>query len=197
MPIKKILALCFAFLLLGIGILTTKRDSFLVSKVEVIQPSSSPSITNEIIVEIAGAVEHPGVYRLDGKDARVQDLLAKAGDLRSDADLVFVSKNINRAAKISDGQKLYIPKVGEQSPSLSATVSVGGSGGGQGVMGTTSKGIQINTSSQKELESLDGIGPAYAQKIIEHRPYSDISELLSKKIIPSSVYEKNKNLLSL
>ena len=57
--------------------------------------------------------------------------------------------------------------------------------------------ININTASQKELESLWGIGPVYAQNIIEHRPYSSLEELLTKKIIKKNVHERNKEYLTI
>ena len=56
--------------------------------------------------------------------------------------------------------------------------------------------IDINTASQEELESLWGIGPVYAQNIIEQRPYSNVEELLTKKVIRSDIYEKNKDKLT-
>jgi competence protein ComEA len=55
----------------------------------------------------------------------------------------------------------------------------------------------INTASQSELEKLTGIGPVYAQSVIEHRPYSNTQELVSKKIIPQKTYEKIKSEISL
>src|SRR3989304_2203822 len=54
----------------------------------------------------------------------------------------------------------------------------------------------INSASKSVLEDLNGIGPVYAQKIIEQRPYSNIEELVSKKVIPKSTYEKIKNEIS-
>jgi competence protein ComEA len=56
--------------------------------------------------------------------------------------------------------------------------------------------ININTASASELESLWGIGPVYAQNIIEHRPYSKVEELLEKKVLKENVYERNKSLLT-
>ena len=56
--------------------------------------------------------------------------------------------------------------------------------------------ININTASQKELESLWGIGPVYAQNIIEHRPYSKVDELIEKKILKTNVYDRNKDTLT-
>ena len=99
-------------------------------------------------------------------------------------------------AKITDGQKLFIPREGEQSTESSAnniqgdqtTSSARGSGQQQFV--------NINTASAKELEGLWGIGPVTAQNIIEQRPYSNVEELLSKKILKTNVYERNRDVLT-
>jgi len=56
--------------------------------------------------------------------------------------------------------------------------------------------MNINTVSLQTLDSLPGIGPVYAQNIIEHRPYSDVQELVSKGAIKQSLYDKIKNLIS-
>jgi len=123
-------------------------------------------------------------------------LLITAGGLSEKADRLWVEKNLNRAAKLIDGQKIYIPRADEQSNLTTAKNSVdnqtistnlGSSGGGA---------ININTASQKELESLEGIGPVYAQNIIEHRPYSNTEELVSKDVLKKSLFEKIKNKIS-
>ncbi len=136
-----------------------------------------------------------GVYKLSN-GSRVDDLLIISGGLSASADRDWVTKNINRAAKLSDGQKLYI----YHSEELSARNTEGSLD--KKVLGTIAGSdpamlVNINTASQKELESLVGIGPVYAQSIIEHRPYSNLEELLSKKIIPQKTYEKIKNEISL
>jgi competence protein ComEA len=61
----------------------------------------------------------------------------------------------------------------------------------------SSRLVSVNTSSQSELEKLNGIGPVYATNIIEHRPYSDIQELVSKGAISQKVLDKIKNDISL
>lgn len=146
----------------------------------------------EIVVEVAGAVEKPGVYKLT-KGARVEDALISAGGISADADRIWMEKSLNRAAKLIDGQKIYIPRENEQVSGVSAS-NLGGyqsisSGQGSGL-------VNVNTASQKELESLWGIGPVTAQNIIEQRPYSSVEELLNKKILKSNVYERNKDKLS-
>lgn len=145
------------------------------------------------MVEIAGAVEKPGVYKLP-LNSRVDDLLIVAGGLSATADRDWVSKNINRAAKLTDGQKVFIPD--KQSGEASANKS-GGYQNISTVLGDKNTSlVNINTASAKELDSLPGIGQVYAQKIIEQRPYSTPEELVTKKVIPKSTYEKIKDRIS-
>lgn len=149
----------------------------------------------EIVVEIAGEVVSPGVYSLR-KNSRIEDLLVAAGGVSLNADRDWIEKSLNRAAHIVDGQKIYIPAVGEQSISASAN-NFGVSGGSTAVRGSGGSNLtNINLASQKELDELPGIGPAYAQNIIEHRPYSNVEELLTKGALRKSTYEEIKNLVT-
>jgi len=143
----------------------------------------------KIYVEIAGAVGESGVYQLpDG--SRVVDLIERAGGFSQKADLEWTAKNLNQAAKLSDGVKIYIPFKGEgtvTAPSQGQTGIVSGSG-------TQSSGlININTASAAQLDSLPGIGPAYAQRIIDNRPYQNINNLLKVPGIGPKTLEKIKD----
>lgn len=129
------------------------------------------------VIHVDGAVVKPGVYRLR-EDARVETAIAAAGGLASDAD----QSRINLAAKVTDGQKIYIPKIGE---SVSSSID-----------GSVSRLININVATQAELEELPGIGPITAQKIIASRPYSGVGDLLTKKVVNRSVFEKIKDKIT-
>ena len=146
-------------------------------------------------MEIAGAVERPGVYRLS-QNSRIDDLLIISGGISVSADRNWMEKYINRAAKLIDGQKVFIPSINEQSNALSANSGVGIKVD-QDTFGSQTEGLtNINTSTLSDLDKLPGIGPVYGQSIIEHRPYSTLEELVSKGAISKSVYEKIKNLIS-
>ena len=190
---NEIAFLLLGVILLGSGVFLTKRLSIGVpSKIEVLE--SSDDVQNqgkEIFVEIAGAVEAPGVYKLSG-DSRVEDLLIAAGGFSAGADRTWIEKYINRAAKLADGQKVYIQAVNEQSNILSANKKVEDLGN----KSEQNEYVNINGASSKELETLPGIGPVYAQSIIEHRPYSFIEELLSREVLKKNVYEKIKDKIS-
>jgi len=186
-----ILVVLSGLILIALGYIFFKNAGLLSSsKIEVLDASSALSDdvkneTTELVVEISGEVQKPGVYKLPS-GSRIDDLLIVSGGLSQNADRGLVAKNINRAAKLSDGQKIYIPKVG-QTLGVSA-----GQTGGEGVTGL----VNINSADAKTLDSLPGIGPVYAQNIIEHRPYSETSQLVSKGAIPNNVYLKIKDKIS-
>jgi len=139
-----------------------------------------------ILVDVEGAVVTPGVYKL-AQNSIIQDALVSSGGLAVDADRGFVSKNVNLAAKLSDGAKIYIPKVGEIS---AQSVQVSDSGG------STSSLININSASSDSLDSLPGVGPVTVTKIINGRPYQNINELLDKKMVSSKVFGEIKDKIS-
>jgi competence protein ComEA len=133
-------------------------------------------------VDVAGAVRRPGLYSLpDG--ARVAAALERAGGVGRKADRAAV----NLAAKLADGQQVFVPARGRGGVSAgaagaSASGASGAVGGASGTGGSTawSSGtagggasagapISLSAATQAELEQLDGIGPALAQRIIEYR----------------------------
>lgn len=165
------------------------------SKVEVINETAENSL-EELTVEIAGEVTAPGVYKL-ASGSRVEDLLVLAGGFSADADRENIEKYLNRAARLSDGQKVYIPKAGQQILGSSANNLSGGGAPSGGLTNQGSGLININTASLTELDKLPGIGPVYGQSIIDHRPYSTVEELLSSGALKKNVYEKIKDLVSI
>lgn len=149
-----------------------------------------------IVVDVAGAVTTPGVFELE-EDARVGDAIAAAGGALVDADL----SRVNRAAKVSDGQQIYIPRVGEE-PSESAPADGSSLGGGASSTGGGDAGgvlVNINTADEAELDELPGVGPATAQSIIEDReangPFSTIEELMRVSGIGEKKFEKLKSAI--
>ena len=127
------------------------------------EPSAKSSSAAEVYVDVDGAVVKPGVYRLkDG--ARLAQAIDAAGGLAAEADVTV----LNRASKITDGQKIYVPTVGEQqtaaavgAPESSASTTPG--------TGSSSGLVNINTASAAEPQTLSGIRPSMAQAIIDER----------------------------
>jgi competence protein ComEA len=135
-----------------------------------------------ITIDIAGAVNKAGVYKLNS-NSRIEDAILAAGGLNSDANIEYISKYINMAQKTTDGMKIYIPFIGEQPAAIV---------GGAMVAGATNQQININSATASELESLPGIGEVTAAKIIGSRPYQKIEDLLEQKIVNKSTFEKIK-----
>lgn len=133
-----------------------------------------------MLIDIEGAVITPGLYRLP-VGSRVHDLLELAGGLAPQADTVAVSRTINRAAKLTDGAKIYIPFIGESVNAENAGSST----------------VNINTASSRELESLNGIGVATAAKIISGRPYLRLEDLVDKNVIGRALFEKISSQITL
>ncbi len=146
--------------------------------IEFHEATSSAASGSPIKVDVEGAVTAPGVYSLSA-EARVEDALQAAGGLRADADMAAVARTLNRAAKLTDGGKIYVPKVGETPPAAGA-----GS-------------VSINTASVGVLEALPGIGPATAAKIVANRPYQNLTELVGKKVLSPTLFNKLKEQLTL
>lgn len=154
----------------------------------------SASAKQSIIVDVAGAVVKPGVYHLSS-EARLQDALIAAGGLSGNADRAWVAKSLNLAAKLQDAAKIYIPTMSESSKGDTGDRGAIGGLGSTGIVNSNQQ-MNVNTASQSQLESLSGVGPVTAQKIIDGRPYSSIDELLSKKIVGKSVFGKIKDKIA-
>jgi competence protein ComEA len=122
----------------------------------------------EIAVEIRGAVKTPGVYRLS-QDARLDELLTAAGGANADADLA----PHNLARRLNDAEVVVIERIGPATPVVAEAT--------QADSQSISYRININTATNAELETLPGIGPVLAQRIIDDRvangPYRDITDL--------------------
>jgi competence protein ComEA len=115
------------------------------------------------VVQVVGAVRRPGVYRLRA-DRRVDDAVREAGGSTARADLA----GVNLAAKVSDGQQVIVPSAGAAgaATATAATPPAGAAGGAGAAPGQR---LNLNTASPEQLDQLDGVGPATAQKIVAYR----------------------------
>lgn len=174
----------------GCGLIWLFFGSQSASRDIIFEPATENSKPNsaKIVVDIEGAVLKSGVYTLSS-DSRLKDALVAAGGLSAEADREWVAKNLNLAVRLSDGAKIYVPAKGEAQRDTSIK-SIKGStdvAGGQ---------ININSASEGELDSLPGVGPVTAQKIIAGRPYASIEDLLNKKIVGSKVFSQIKDRIT-
>jgi competence protein ComEA len=139
-------------------------------------PPSSPATSSPagpIVVHVAGAVARPGLVTLE-PDSRAGDAVAAAGGPSDEADL----DALNLAAPLSDGQRVYVPSLGEVDPAAvpsgpAASVTAGS---------TVAAGpVDINTATASDLEQLPGVGPATALAIVDDRdrngPFASVDDL--------------------
>ncbi len=140
-----------------------------------------------VIVYITGAVPRPGVYALP-QGARVQDAISAAGGFLAEAE----KSQINLARLLDDGEKLDIAYIEGASPVIPTP--------GEEIIASTTELIDINIASQAELESLPGIGPTTAQKIIDYReqngPFLTTEDIINVSGIGPGTYERIKDLIT-
>ena len=127
-------------------------------------PTTAPGASTKIAVHVAGAVMHPGVVELRA-GARVIDAVEAVGGALTDGDL----DRLNLAAKVADGQRIYVAKVGQADPGVAGDATGGGVDAGSGGGAVPGAKVNLNTASQAQLEELPGIGPTYALSIIAER----------------------------
>jgi competence protein ComEA len=126
--------------------------------------SAAPARDRRSLVHVVGAVRRPGVYRLPAA-ARIQAAIRRAGGATARADL----QAINLAAKVADGQQVVVPR-----RAATSAAGAGASGappaGAVGASGAASSApVNLDTATAEQLDALDGVGPATAQKILEYR----------------------------
>lgn len=210
-PVQCLILFYIACMAPVLGIMSLEKNNLgqpVISQADQVEEGGQLREEN-LIVEISGAVNKPGVYTL-GKMDRLVELISQSGGFSTEASEEWIAKNLNLSAKLSDAQKVYIPYrwewagpgIGEkdiytlknnvanevppeaQAPaenSQSATIEAA----------TVGK-INVNTASAEDLDSLSGIGPVYAARMIENRPYDGLEDLTNNAGVPKSVIEKIK-----
>ena len=146
----------------------------------------------EVVVEIVGAVQAPGVYRLP-QGARVADLLERAGGYGPRVDTARAEQDLNLAAPVKDGEHIRVPS--RDDPRAQVTAGAGAPTGSS----TATTPVDVNTASQAQLEELPGVGPATAQKIIaarEEAPFAAVDELRSRGVLGEKTFEKLRPLVT-
>jgi competence protein ComEA len=166
----------------------------------VLQPAPTKA---PIAVHVIGAVPRPGLYQFS-EGARVQDAIDAAGGLLASAN----ADAVNLAALLTDGQQLNIPyKSGQQPAEDDATsLILPGSddededASSNGQSPSNSQLININTASSAELQSLPGIGPALAQRIIDYREtngaFTTIEDIMDVSGIGPATFDRIKDLIT-
>ena len=160
-------------------------------------PTATPAPTSTrgpLRVDVSGAVRSPGVYSLPA-GAIVADALAAAGGPATEADL----DRLNKATPLQDGMQVHVPRVaqaGPTPPTLSTAAAPAAASPTKSAGGAATHLININTATLEELDTLPGVGPATAQKIVEGRPYAAVDDLLRVKGIGQATFEKLRDLVT-
>jgi len=139
-------------------------------------------------VYVSGAVHYPDVYTV-APDSIVKDALMAAGGPSDEADL----DRINLAQPVADGQQIYVPRIGEENPPVQPP-------SGQRSQPIIAGKININTAGLAALESLPGIGPALAQRILDHRqtngPFASPEKIMEVPGIGPATFEGIQDLIT-
>jgi competence protein ComEA len=161
-----------------------------------------------VVVEVGGAVARPGVYRLPA-GARVADAIAAAGGFGARVDVEAADRALNLASLVRDGDEIHVPARGEAAASATAgdgsdsggvgSRGVGGASAG-GAGGTSAGGlIDLNRATAEQLDTLPGVGPATAAKIIaarEERPFASLEDVGSRKVVGAATLAKIRALVT-
>lgn len=166
----------------------------------------------KIHVDVSGALKQPGVFCLE-EGSMVIDAITKAGGFTNQVAYRFVARKINLSQVLVNNQKIYIPYEEETDCKLLSfipqakevetiinntsgiempTSEINGSGD-ETNNGAGGGCININTATLEELDTLSGVGPSMAQKIVEGRPYSNVNDLLNISGIGEATFAKFKD----
>lgn len=187
------LGVIILLLIIGMVIYSNHNDNYneITSEDVYLNVKANNAIEESIvIVHITGEVNNPGIVKI-AQNSRLVDVIEAAGGLTENADI----NKINLAYIISDGQKIYIPNINENIEDYINNEP------GEGIIDNANSGnntlVNINTATQTELETLTGIGPSIALKIINYRKengrFKNIEDIKNVPGIGNSKYESIKN----
>jgi competence protein ComEA len=191
--VKKSLLMA-SVMLLGVGIICLMTFYFSLPVLELESVACEPlnsSFVEEVVVDIGGAVQTPGIYRL-ADNQRLADLITLAGGFLTDqVDRYYLQKSLNLAEVLVNEKKYYIPYEGEMMTGTSEVEVM------TGMSEEEDNLISINQANLKTLMTLSGIGEVRGQAIIDNRPYSALEDLLLKAVITEKVFDSIKGELKL
>ena len=147
---------CLAMLLfVGSKLLAQPQTSAGVAPPAAPPTESGPAASTVVVVDVVGAVRRPGLYRLE-QGARIADAVSRAGGATPKADLAL----INLAALLADGEQVVVPARGTAVLGVTSGAAPGAAATGP---------VHLSTATLEQLDSLPGIGPVTAQKILDYR----------------------------
>ena len=184
-------ALAYALVLLAVlalaGSYALRRDDPAQAPLRAAVLAAEPTPARRLVVHVVGAVREPGLYKLQ-EGSRVDDAIQRAGGPKPKAALELV----NLASPVADGQQVVVPLRG----SGGATVP-----GSPGTAGATGGVVHLNSATLEELDTLPGVGPGTAQKILDDRTangaFSSVDELDAVPGIGPATLEELRPLVGL
>jgi competence protein ComEA len=168
-------------------------------------PTAAPTATPEptplppptatpppLTIFVSGAVQQPGLYQLPA-EARLGDAILAAGGLTAEAN----GGLINQAEKLRDGVHVRIPTLGEAAaPPVTGRLAESDAGAAAGGAFASGGRVNLNSASLAQLDSLPGIGPAKAQAIIDHRPFTSVDDITRVPGIGPSTLNQLRDLIT-
>ena len=186
--------------LLIAGLAVAVRDGvWKQSQVKLIKENDIQVLVN-VYIDISGEVINPGVYEMKEGD-RVIDVLKMAGGLSAEADRQWVEQNINRARLLKDGEKIYIPKLGEVLGNSNNQIPSDPNKSQIANYNNQTSLVNLNRATTEELDKLPGVGPAIAKKIIDYRQsnggFVSVEEIKLVPGIGDKMYQEIKDLVEI
>jgi competence protein ComEA len=159
------------------------------------EQASPQAVIEDLLVDVEGAVERPGLHRLS-PGSRVGDAIAAAGGYSTQVDIAAAAERLNLAQRIADGDKIHVPARGDEDWTPQPTAPAAAP---EASTPTTGGLIDINTATEAQLDTLPGIGPVTAGKIIAARQeaaFASVDELLGRKVVGPATFEKIRELVT-
>ena len=173
-----IIALTVVVSLLAVGVLLLVSSQPRGEGIQLLPPPTP----QPLVVHVSGAVQKPGLYQL-APGSRVQDAIVAAGGLLPDGDEAM----LNLAAFLKDGQRVLVPTYGQAQATAASSSTQAGP-------------VDINSASLEALDSLPGIGPVLAQRIIDYRtvngPFASVEDLQQVEGVGAETFQKLKDLVT-
>ena len=163
---------------------------------KVVAKTKGEEESEQVTVDIKGAVKNPGVYELRA-GARVHEAIQKAGGLTADAE----AKSINQAQKLTDEAVIYVAKIGEEGADVTQTGQhQAGASDSVGASSGKPDKVNLNTATEAELQTISGIGQKRASDIIAYREsngrFKSVDDLKKVSGIGDKTLEKLKEYVT-
>ena len=175
-----------AWLLIAGGVAAEPTSDPLLDPFASTSTSVAPIAGGLVVVDVEGAVLHPGIIELPA-GSRVADAIMAVGGYAPDADLAAAAAQVNLAALLLDGEQIVVPAIG------SPTASGGGGAPNDGL-------VDLNSATPEALDALPGIGPVTVDKIVAARAehlFATLDELVTRKVLTNAQLTKIRDLVTL